>query len=108
MNGEYDDEKQKDQHRIASLEISHGFRAHDLVGVFASMPADARLVMVTSLDYNRIHMLYFQSSRFKFNPSYRDFGVIKATFSKQENGEMTVDDVEWPLEVEFPALKKGG
>ena len=106
MNDGYDDEQEKDQHRIAGLEIFHRFSARDLAGIFASLPKDARLVRANTVDYNNAHILYFHSARFKAIPRYGETGIIRATFSKQENGEVTVDDVEWPVEVEFPALKK--
>lgn len=99
------------EHRIACLNVNRGMSSAMLVMVLEGLPKDARLVRVQDVDYRNSHLLYFQSCKFKPMLEGNCIENIVPVFHSElspdgESRTMSLESVEWPIEVEFPALKR--
>jgi len=95
------------EHRIALLNVSRGWTAAMLVMVLEGLPKDASLVRVQDSDYRNSHLLYFESCKFKVVPEGHTMVEIRPVFYKDgENQTISLVSIDWPIDVDFPALKR--
>ena len=95
--------------RIAYFDVSHIYARH-LSQILDKLPRDAKLVRAMDQEYRAGQRFHFESQFFKEVPFGNEMEHIEVTLHREElqNGDIdyVVKEVDWPIGVEFPALKK--
>lgn len=104
------EEQDKYSRRIAVLKIPYRMTSELLAQVFELVPKGAHLVEVHSIDSSMNFQFFFRSDKFKpvpFGDDCEEITVeLEYKFIDEGNRRPVVKSINWPIEVEFPGLKR--